>query len=78
MINQCGKFSPNLAELTKPLRALLTKNCKWHWDQAQSDAYAAVKEEILRPTILALYNPAADASSFGLGAVLLQREGKVW
>ena len=28
MINQCGKFSPNLAELTKPLRVLLTKNYK--------------------------------------------------
>ena len=28
MINQCGKFSPNLAKLMKPLRGLLTKNSK--------------------------------------------------
>ena len=60
MINQCGKFSLNLSELTKPLRALLAKNCKWQWSQAQDNAYAAVKEEILKPTTLALYNPEAD------------------
>ena len=82
MINQCGKLSLNLAELTKPLRALLAKNCKWQWSQAQDDAYAAVKEEILKPTTLALYNPEADnkistdASSFG--PVLLQKEGQMW
>ena len=47
MINQCGKFFPNLAELTKQHRALLTKNSKLYWDQPQKDAYAAVKEEIV-------------------------------
>lgn len=84
MINQCGKFSPNLAELTQPLRALLSKNCKWHWSPAQADAYEAVKKEILKPTVLALYNPtasmkiSADASSFGLGAMLLQKQNTVW
>ena len=79
MINQCGKFP----KPTKPLRVLLAKNCKWQWNQSQDDAYAAVKKEILKPTILTIYNPEADpkispdASSFGLGAVLLQKEGKV-
>ena len=43
-----------------------------------------VKEEISQPTTLALYNPdaelkiSADASSFGLGAVLFQREKDNW
>ena len=84
MINQCVKFSPNLAEITQPLRVLLSKNCKWHWSQTQVDAYEAVKKEILKPTVLALYDLTAfrkistDASSFGLGAVLLQKQNNVW
>ena len=30
MANQLGKFSPNLTQITQPLRALLNKNCLWH------------------------------------------------
>ena len=30
MVNQLGKFSPNIAKITEPLRALLNKNCSWH------------------------------------------------
>jgi len=72
MINQCGKFSSNLTDITQPLWALLEKNHSWYWSEAQTDAFTAVKEEILKSTILAHYNVtvepkiSADASSFGL------------
>ena len=47
-----------------------------------SRARTSLLQELTRPTVLALYNPKAnikispDASSFGLGAVLLQQSSK--
>ena len=79
MVNQLGKFTPNLAQLTQPLRKLLSKSHEWTWGPAQAQSFLAVKQELSKPTTLALYDPksltkiSADASSHGLGAVLLQK-----
>ena len=84
MANQLGKFSPQLAEVSQPLRELLSPRQSWQWGLAQDQAFAKVKAELVHPTVLALYDAdastkiSADASSCGLGAVLLQKSNEMW
>ena len=63
MINQFGKFSPNLAELTQPLRELLRKQNSWTWSHAQDQAFTNVKTELTKPTVLTLFNVNAELKS---------------
>ena len=79
MANQLGKFTPNLAQLSQPLGELLMKSKMWTWGPPQSKAFDLIKEELSKPTTLALYDPtaptkiSADASAYGLEAVLMQK-----
>ena len=51
MANQLGKFTPNL---TQPLRELLSKYRAWVWGPAHARAFEQVKQELSKPTTLAL------------------------
>ena len=75
-IQYLGKFMPNMATVSAPLRELLEKNIAWHWDLEQEASFE--KHRYLDTTIQENHYPvtlSVDASSKGLGAVLLQ-DGK--
>ena len=84
MVNQLNKFSPRIADLSQPLRELLSPRKAWVWTGNQEEAFVKVKNEISSPRVLALFDVdkdskiSADASSYGLGSVLLQRHGDAW
>ena len=80
MINQLGKFTPHLAEITKPMRDLLSKKNDWTWGHTQQRCFAQLIETLTSAPVLALYNANrettlyANASSYGLGAVLMHKQ----
>ena len=79
MTNQLSKFIPCSAEMMKPLTELLSSKRTFQWGPNQTEAFAKIKDKLTTSSILALYDHTADtkvstdASSFGLGAVILQR-----
>ena len=78
MINHQQKFIENLSEKTLPLRDFLSGKNEWLWGSAQEEAFTRLKKDMAQAPGLAHYCTeketivSADASSYGLGAVVFQ------
>lgn len=82
LCNFYSRFVPNFADSMSPLYALLNKNNNFIWSDIHQQAFENIKKLFVNENILCHFNPEyetsieTDASSYGLGAVLLQRPNK--
>ena len=80
MINYLGKFIPNLSSKNQPLRLLLESDVAWHWNEEQERVFNDLKGAITSTPTLKYFdvnedvNLSVDASSYGLGACIMQKE----
>ena len=78
LLNYYGRFIPNLASLLHLLNQLLRKGVVWKWSEECAQAFKVAKEALVLAHVLAHYYPAlplllaADALSYGVGAVISQ------
>lgn len=74
------RFVKNFAIIARPLTDLLAKNSKFIWSDEQEKAFVDIKTVLSKSPVLKVYNPKAitelhtDASSVGIGCVLLQQQ----
>lgn len=78
LVNFVGKFIPDLATITDPLRRLTKKDEPFEWQSEHQNAFDKIKQCLSDERTLGYYNVNdrtqlyADASPVGLGAVLIQ------
>ena len=76
LLHYYGKFVDNLSSLLHPLNQLLKAGSSWKWSAKCYKAFQQAKERLASAPVLAHYDItqklklAADASSYGIGAVI--------
>ena len=79
-VNYYGKFIPSYATLAAPLNALRKKGVRFVWSDKVQRAFNDLKKALQQATHLSHFDARrsiildADASEYGIGAVLSQRD----
>ncbi|XP_026569425.1 uncharacterized protein K02A2.6-like [Pseudonaja textilis] len=79
LLNFYASFLPHKASVAEPLHRLLDKDSPWHWGPKETHAFKSVKSLLTSEAVLVQFDQrlplvlAADASPFGIGAVLSHR-----
>ncbi|KAG5863498.1 hypothetical protein JTB14_025531 [Gonioctena quinquepunctata] len=80
LVTYLGKFIPDLATTTEPLRQLTRRDTKFNWSEEHNNHFEKLKQVLTKPPTLSYFDPKkgtrliADASPVALGAVLIQFE----
>ena len=78
-MNYYAKFLPNLSSTLHPLHALLRDGQPWNWSKECERVFKEAKKKLTEAPVLSHYDPslpivmAADASAYGIGAVISHR-----
>ena len=78
MVTYISKFISHFSQVASPLRALLEKDAAWQWHHEHEQSLQWLKELATSAPVLVYFKPdrpiklSVDASSKGLGAVILQ------
>jgi hypothetical protein len=82
LVGYYGRFILNFSKISKPVTELLKKGNKYIWSKDYDEAFLTLKNllttspMLVQPDIAKPFDVYCDASSTGLGCVLMQ-EGRV-
>ncbi|MES9880447.1 MAG: RNase H-like domain-containing protein [Sedimenticola sp.] len=80
LVNFSAKFLPNFATVSEPIRKLTRRSEEFVWGSEQQQSFDTLKDLMTSAHVMAFYNPdaettvIADASPYGLGAILAQKQ----
>ena len=76
------RFVADYATIAAPLTELTKPSCRFKWTNVENESFLTLKARLMNPPILAHpnvnqpYTVTADASSYGVGAILSQKNEK--